>query len=520
MKFVDFKINEEGYDKKRDADAVTGKPRKTSIGSGKKPKGYNKDKAEKAAVDNVKKVLGMKEARIASSNINSIDGYMDAINELLKKPNYVFKVSNVVDKKEVLTDFVATPGQQIYDQYDAITGKGQIYTKKRGEEAKLTPTDQVTVGALYKSTDIKKLAGKATDGIVFNTGEVAEGIHAVAAFVRLIKRPSEPITLNDLPPIIKRLKNGKTLTLTANEVESDIADQFNLTVSLKTQQFDALKELEKITQAAKLKNVARDIIDDANEESGRFADLYQKNGKFDKVSVIGDGVSGETERKTDIDFENETERKYRGYSIKAGSTSQLHQVGGGATRLPSAERFDIIEKELFGVHGRAQLIDMSGKDEDGNVIKDKFVEYMDSGMGYRAYRYAYQQAVALLNAKLQTDQQEEDFVKNLIIALKYWMRRDDEGVLLKQFSGTGKGTYILDAEKLDELEGKGLNLVAKMAPTQDPTLRIVDTHSKKALIEFRAKGEEKASGSYYFRNIINKGPLFVTLTNIKKSKES
>ena len=50
-------LSEEGYDKQRDADAVSGKSRKNYMGGGKKPKGYDKDKAEKAAVDNVKKVL-------------------------------------------------------------------------------------------------------------------------------------------------------------------------------------------------------------------------------------------------------------------------------------------------------------------------------------------------------------------------------------------------------------------------------------------------------------------------------
>ena len=55
-KFRDY-LAEEEYDRQRDADAVSGKPRKLSIGSGGgKPKGYSKDKAEKAALDNIKKM--------------------------------------------------------------------------------------------------------------------------------------------------------------------------------------------------------------------------------------------------------------------------------------------------------------------------------------------------------------------------------------------------------------------------------------------------------------------------------
>ena len=108
------------------------------------------------------------------------------------------------------------------------------------------------------------------------------------------------------------------------------------------------------------------------------------------------------------------------------------------------------------------------------------------------------------------------FIKKLIMALKYWMRRDEEEVVLKQFTGTKNGTYILDVRKLDEYQDEGLNLVAKMAGTSEPTLRINDATTNKMFVEIRAKGEEKANGSVYFRNIVNKGPLFSALTNIKK----
>jgi hypothetical protein len=41
----------------------------------------------------------------------------------------------------------------------------------------------------------------------------------------------------------------------------------------------------------------------------------------------------------------------------------------------------------------------------------------------------------------------------------------------------------------------------------------LDGTSGKVLVEIRAKGEKQKAG-YYFRNIINKGPLFVQLTNV------
>jgi len=64
MKIRDI-FREEGYDTQRDKDAVSGKPRKTSVGSGGgKPKGYSKDKAEKAALDNIKKMKQFSEEEL------------------------------------------------------------------------------------------------------------------------------------------------------------------------------------------------------------------------------------------------------------------------------------------------------------------------------------------------------------------------------------------------------------------------------------------------------------------------
>jgi len=437
----------------------------------------------------------LNEEVIGVANMSSQPGYIDAVNELLKNNS-----SFAMGKSGQYT-FQPDPGQQVNSMEGAISGKGQDQNGK--------DVDQIQVKMIYKSPEIKRIAkGTSADQIAFNAGEVAEGIHAVAAFARLITRPSKPITLDSLYPIVNRLENGKTLVLKAKEVDSDIADEFRVTVSLKPEQFNAFKQLDKIYQYKKIANIANNIIDDANRESGRYADMYEKNGKFDSVSVIGDGVSGETETKTDINFDNETERKYKGYSIKAGSTGQIHQVGGGRTTLPAEDRFDIINKELFGVHGRTQIIDIE-------PAKQRFAELWNSGKYFTAYRHAYESAVDAINQQLQSDEGENDFIKKLIIALKYWMRRDEEGVVLKQFTGTKKGTYILDAEKLDEMQDAGMNLVAQMASTQEPTIRIGDPKSKKVLVEIRAKGEEKKNG-YYFRNIINKGTLFVTLTDISK----
>ena len=86
MRLNEF-VNEEGYDTQRDKDAVSGKPRKTSIGSGGgKPKGYSKDKAEKAAVDNIKKALAKK---------NVTEGQM-SFKDMMKQREFYFTFKEYV----------------------------------------------------------------------------------------------------------------------------------------------------------------------------------------------------------------------------------------------------------------------------------------------------------------------------------------------------------------------------------------------------------------------------------------
>ena len=168
--------------------------------------------------------LFLREASIGKSNLSSIPGYVDAVNQMLKQ-NTSFQMG----ERGQFT-FQPTAGQQIASVNDSIAGKGQNQTGKE--------VDQVQVGFIFKSPQIKQIAkGTPADQIVFNAGEVAEGIHAIAAFVRLITRPSKQIQLSDLYPIVNTIENGKTLVLQAKEVDSNIADEFRVTLSLKPEQF-------------------------------------------------------------------------------------------------------------------------------------------------------------------------------------------------------------------------------------------------------------------------------------------
>ena len=409
-------------------------------------------------------------------------------------------------------------GQVVIDPNEAQRVQQFLVPDAKGTLALKTIDGQViSTSKLAKTADLGGQAGAAAPGaqIKFNRGEVAEGYHALAAFVRLIARPSRPITLDEVLTYLPKIKNNQTLALKVTDVENkELADEFHVTISLKPGTWKAFQSPKEILADREMKKIVADIIADANADTGRRVDLYANNGKYDFVRVVGDGVSGETETKTDINFENETEQKFRGYSIKAGTTSQIHQVGGGAVKgakkASPEERFRILQDELFGVHGRARIADISSvHNEYLSAAQDESIEGR-----LNAQSIAYQAATDSLNRNLSTEDSENTFMQILIKALKYFQTRDDDSILLKQF--TGKGVYILNPKKLDDMHNKGLDLYAEFEGGKaNPEIKIKDKKSGKDLITFRTY---KASTGY-MRNYIEKGPLFVELTNVQKETE-
>jgi uncharacterized lipoprotein NlpE involved in copper resistance len=92
--------------------------------------------------------------------------------------------------------------------------------------------------------------------------------------------------------------------LTAAAENKEVADEFHVTISLKPGTWDAFTQATQILQDKELAKYVKNVIEDANDETGRRADVYATNGKYDLVRVVGDGVSGENETKTDINFKS------------------------------------------------------------------------------------------------------------------------------------------------------------------------------------------------------------------------
>jgi hypothetical protein len=435
---------------------------------------------------------------LVEENVNN-EKYLEPLNRLLKMRgvNLPLQPKTVEFGKGTVVDFFPSPGQQLSSMSDQIKGKVNGVGAVRWFPVK----------HIFKSDAIKNMLSGAEEGKRnINKGEVAEGYHATAAFARLIKRPSDPIGIKDLLAVINRLQNSKTLKVKKPEAESDIADEFHLTITLKPAQWDAFKDPTTITKMGKLID---SIITDANEETGRFADRFATNQRFDLARIIGDGVSEESVKKTDIRFENHAEKKWADFSLKVDTTKQIHQVGGGAVKdSPSRKkatpeaRYQKLQFNLFQVDGRFPLADISSAQPQ--ILKAHSIEDMQ--------RIAYKAAVTSLNHNLQTDNQEKHFLSNLAGACKYWMGRDEPDIKLKQF--TNKGTFILDPHKIDSLlQADKLDLVAQYVEMEHnlPKIIIKDGVSNKALVSIRTYRNSKG----YIRNYIEKEDLWIDLTLVK-----
>jgi hypothetical protein len=426
--------------------------------------------------------------------------YIGPINQLLSRPNVnLFVQPNMKGyEKNKPIDFYPYPDQQVSSLKDTI--KGKLLDPKNGE------IKEFPVSKVYK-TDILKnlLQNKPEDNLQVNRGELSEGYHAVAAFARLIKRPLENIDIMDILNIIQILENGEKLSLKRNEVQSKSHDLFELTVKLKPPSWKLFKD----PNTAELFGYVMDsIISDANHETSRFAERFATNEIYDVARIVGDGVSGESERKTDVSFENESEKKFLGYSLKVRNT-QVHQVASGPSGSTPEQRFEIISKGLFAVDGRFPLANIEGAKPD----------FLKAKTPVKMQQIAFKAAEKSLNQNLKTIATEKTFLKNLVGALKYWVSRDDPNVKVKKFED--KGTTILDPNKVDSLlKNNQLNLVARYSESYSdkaqaiiPMLYIYDAITNKNLVIIRTRYDKKTNDpTLYVKSIIEQGPVWKNLT--------
>ena len=455
--------------------------------------------------------LNLKEATIVQVGIDRNSNYLTNLNAFLGNPDEdgnpreitpfnVYINSGRKPKDKVL--FKPDPGQNVTDAESVITGSIQ---NKKGDWVKLPGYTSnkkyipLQVKHIHKSDDIKGATEKLS-----NKGETAEGWHAAAVFARFIARPDRDIDQADVENVINQLQLNEIYPLDVKEIENkQIADRFEIIVNLKPKSWMDFKDTKKISLQQAIFN---NILVDANKETAKYAKEYMRNQNYDKINIIGDGVSGENTTKTDINFERETLKKKKGFSIKAGTTDQIDQYGGGPIKSSLKDRlekltfFNRLGADVMKV--KKEFLAVKGKTEaERNVI---------------AQRIAYKSVNKQINAQISGTSGDKKFLTKLISAIKHYIRKDEEGVALKQF--TDKGYFILDVENLNKLEDNNdLNLESRYYE-DGPGNPVVDIYDKvtegedgkiqATVIRFRTY----KTSTGYLRTYVEKGPMLKHLT--------
>ena len=338
-----------------------------------------------------------------------------------------------------------------------------------------------------------------------NKGEIAEGILGAAMFAKFVARNGGGIgtvSVDDVWRTIYNLKQSgeDQYSTTVKDKNNKIADQVTFVLRLKSAPYAALTDPKQQPNYNELAQSAVAYVNSSHAE--RYSKYFYTNGKADTIRVISDGVSGETERKTDIEleiFDHKTGKMKRGklsISLKAGPVKQFGQVGG--------IEFDSMLK-LWGYFGinvsnlKTYYEDMASTDADGalRTMYSKIADYIAK------------------NVDGDSSVEEYDLIKNVVKAINYFATLNDPTVSIVQF--TSKGQYKILRFNNIESRLRKMNLSAEYHGDKAmPEVAIVDLTSGKALITIRAKNEFKEDGSSYVRNIIEKGPLLDIVASASK----
>ena len=394
--------------------------------------------------------VDIKEAALSNK---SDEKYLPIVQQMLDKG-----AEFLIGKNGDQGSFIANKGQKITARNQMLQGTIE------GEPA------EVKVGTIYKSAEMKAaLSGKAPQESIANKGEIVEGIYGAATMARLINRPNESITPQQVYDIIARLPDtpqGGSVTINAQESNNDVTDNFELIVKLKPQPYADLKNTKKID--AKMGNIVRSVVAFVNNETiPRYAKLFAENGRPDSVDIISDGISDETGTKTDVKLVYKDENgnpvreliKY-GQSVKVGAVKQFGQVGGGRASDSLEKRFEKLEFmwEKFGI--------------DVTPLKDTFV---NSNRIEDAYVKVYDQAADIIQKQLAGANQdnEKEFLKKFVNGIKFFATLNDDNVNLIQFDE--KGYFVLDFSRLNKLFDMGMDLgviVQRGKVKSDPSIEL------------------------------------------------
>jgi hypothetical protein len=380
---------------------------------------------------------------------------------------------------------------------------GYIFSNNAGQSVLITGT----AGAIGPMFNVYTGATSDSDvGKIANRGETSEGILGAAMFAKFTKRePDEDIgtvTPQDISDVLDSLQQTgeDQYQVEVEDFDNEHADVISFVLRLKSVPYQDLMDPAKRPMLANEFASAAAYVNSSDAE--RYSKYFYINGRSDQIVIMADGVTGETEQKTDVwvyvTDENGQPRKLRlNASLKVGGIGQFGQVGG------DSEETQNTLWDYFGINITPGLA--------------KFKKTMKSSGPRDAFKQVYQYAAGQLNQELQnaSPKDEANILDSIATGITHFATLGDPNVELVDFSDGG--FKILRFNKLvDKL--KDVDLEATYVDTKTwPEVVIHERDNpKNKLLTIRVKIENRPNG-IYVRNYIEKGPLLEKLTEYRKA---
>jgi len=344
-------------------------------------------------------------------------------------------------------------------------------------------------------------------GKIANRGETAEGILGAAMFAKFTKRePNEDIgtvTPQDIGAVLDSLQQTgeDQYQVEVEDFDNEHADVISFVLRLKSVPYQDLMDPAKRPLLANEFASAAAYVNSSDAE--RYSKYFYINGRSDQIVIMADGVTGETEQKTDVwvyvTDENGQPRKLRlNASLKVGGIGQFGQVGGDSEET---------QQTLWNYF-----------DVDVSPALNKFKKTMKSKGPRDAFKQVYQYAADQLDQELQnaSPEDEANILDSIATGITHFATLGDPDVELVDFD---KGGFkILRFRNLVE-KLKNIDLDATYVDTKTwPEVVIHERgNPKNKLLTIRMKVENKPKGGIYVRNYIEKGPLLEKLTEYRKA---
>ena len=335
-----------------------------------------------------------------------------------------------------------------------------------------------------------------------NKGDTAEALLGASMFAKMIKRTGKGIGEVSTEDVWEIFDNMKPVANDDYFISSkDLGGATDkVWFRLKVKGFVKMA-LVNPDLRKKLTDWLQSPVNYVNSDEGtEYASEFYKNGEPDELGIISDGLSAQSEKKTDVytvvrdPKTNRVKRELLPISLKAGH-EQFAQHSGSSWKAM---------EEMFGLLG----VNFSG--DTTQTLQQDYEEMQSRKDMVNAASKVYKSAEMIINGQFKSPQDEAKFIKQTASAIRYWATNDDDNVRLVAFGN--KGQYeVLRFDKLVPMMSK-VQLRATFIPGENPRLHIKDQLTGQLLLQIRTYIQQTKKGPYQ-RNVIEKGPLIGTIAN-------